>query len=117
MGLAYPGPMLSYRSLSVVTTGATAVTSKSDIYRYYVYNASAGVRYLKIYDKATAPTTSDAPIETWPIPSGGGANASSDSPLLSLTAGLALRASTGVADSDAGAPAANDVVVNFGYRV
>lgn len=78
-------------------------------------------RYIKFYDKATAPLVGDTPklrveippaINTgeagaipYPIPIGG----------LMFSVGLAFRICTGQADSDDTAAAAGDVVFNYAF--
>jgi hypothetical protein len=107
-------PLLTYRNLSVGTTGAVVKSAKGAIFEYYIYNNSAAVLYLKLYDKATAPTSSDTPIRTYPIPATNGANLCVTDGIQFLN-GISIRCTTGVADNDTGAPAANDCVVNIGY--
>ena len=70
---------------------------------------------MKIYNKATAPTQSDTPVMTIPIPAGGAANVEFSNGI-AFAAGISYRASTAVADNDTGAPTANDVVVNLLYK-
>lgn len=80
-------------------------------------NTTASVRYVKVYDKATSPTSADTPVQRWVVPgsTAGGGNNPNSFVGMKFTAGLAFRITTGVADSDATAATANDVVVNFGY--
>lgn len=105
------------RLLSAATTNATAVkTSRGRVYGWYLYNANASVRYLKLYDKASAPTVgTDTPLMTIPIPPGSGANAFSPDGIGFLL-GIGFALTTGVADNDTAAVAANEIVVNLFYR-
>lgn len=107
-------PLLTYRSLSVLATGQVIKAFSGDVLSMYISNNGAAVNYLKFYDKATAPTASDTPILTLPIPL---KSVAPWSPLdgIHFTAGISIRASTGVADSDNTAPGANEVVVNIEY--
>ena len=81
----------------------------------YIYSPSGTQeRYLKIYDKATAPTSADTPVWTIPL--------WSNDPAISLPAsglafanGISIRATTGIADNNNIAPGMNDVVVNLAY--
>lgn len=108
------GPLKTYRNLDVQVTGSIVKANAGAIFDLSVSNSNAAARYLKVYDKATAPTASDTPIRTYylpplsltPVPVSDG---------IKFDFGISLRASTGVADADTGAPTANDVVVNIGY--
>lgn len=79
-------------------------------------NAAAATRYLKLYDKASAPTVgTDAPKMTIAIPAGA-SFALDFSNRVTFTAGLAFALTTGAADSDTGALTAADIVgLNIGY--
>lgn len=111
------GSITSVRSINVLATAGVNLNTKGcQVYRYYCYNVGAATVYLKFYDKSTAPSSSDTPIETWPLPAGGGANAAADSPLLSFTNGLGVRATANLTDSDNTDPAASSVIVDFGIR-
>ena len=108
------GPLKTYRNLDVQTTGSIVKAYAGAIFDLSVSNANAAARFLKVYDKATAPTASDTPIRTYylppasltPIPVSDG---------IKFDNGISLRASTLVADNDNTAPTANDVMVNIGY--
>lgn len=107
-------PLLTYRNLDVGVTGSIIKNAAGDILDITIANTSAALRYVKLYDKATAPDENDTPIRTYPVPIGG-----SISPVvpdgIGFTNGISIRATTGIADNDTGAPTANDVVVNVGY--
>jgi hypothetical protein len=107
-------PLLTYRNINVGVTGAVVKAYPGGIFEYYVYNNGAAVVYLKLYNKATAPTASDTPVRTYAIPATNGANLSIPDGI-GFDTGISIRATTGVADNDTGAPATNDVIVNFGY--
>lgn len=82
----------------------------------WVTNVSSGTRYLKIYDKASAPLSTDTPLITIAIPTMVAINLAV--PLGDLAAqgvvfvnGIGVRGTTGVLDADVGAPAPNDVIL------
>ena len=85
------------------------------LYGYYLFNAAAAVRFVKIYDHADAPTAGETPKLTIGLPAGSAANVSIPDGI-EFAVGIGLRATTGVADNDTGAPSANDVVVNLWYK-
>jgi len=107
-------PLLSYRNIDAQITGSVVKAYAGGIFDLSVSNSNAAARFLKLYDKATAPTASDTPIRTYylppasltpiPVPDG-----------IKFINGISLRASTLVADSDNTAPTTNDVIVNIGY--
>lgn len=93
--------------------------SAGTLYAITAYCPQSAIRYLKLYDKASAPTSADTPIFTHMIPgnaSGAGTNPSLPSFGVALNNGLGIRITTGPTDGDAGAAAANDVVVDITYK-
>ena len=108
-------PSTIYRNLDLGTTGQVVKASAGELTGYFVANRNAAERFVKVYNKATAPTGSDTPVATIPLAGGEKANISiADG--LTFSAGISLRASTGIADNDAGAPSTNDIVVTVWYR-
>lgn len=108
-------PYLTYRNISLSTTGQVIKASSGCIYEYYFYNSGGAIVYIKLYNKATAATSSDTPVRTYAVGAGQGANCAIDLGIQFLT-GIGIRASTGVADNDNTAPGANEVTVNIGFR-
>ena len=106
--------------ISAASTNATSVKgSAGQIYMLTASNINAAVRYLKIYNKASAPTVgTDTPLLVFAIP-GNTAGAGTNIPIpdcgLAFSTGIAFAITTGVATSDTGAVAANELVVNIGY--
>lgn len=108
-----------HRLVSAATTNATSVkASAGQVGFIYAVNLNAAVRYLKLYNKASAPTVgSDTPIATLPIPaSTTGAGFSLTIPDgVNFATGIAYATTTGYADADTGAVAAGEVFVFLGY--
>lgn len=109
------------RVLSAASTNATSVkASAGQVYSIYAHNTNAAVRYLKIYNKASAPTVgTDTPVLTLPIPgntAGAGFVLDTGGIGIAMATGIALAITTGVADSDTAAVAANEIVVNMLYK-
>lgn len=95
------------------TTGVLVATGRRCLHGYSLHNVSAGKRYVKLYNKATAPTVgTDTPVRvvcieanslvTVAMPHG-----------LTFPLGIGFGITTGIADNDTTAPSANDVLVNF----
>ena len=112
--------MTPYKLISAASTNATSVSASARrVGHIACYNTYASPRYLKVYDKATAPTVgTDTPVQVILIPGATSTGAGNNLPLaqpLSLTLGLAFALTTGMADSDTGAVGATEIVVNLGY--
>jgi hypothetical protein len=105
----------TYRNLDTQPTGQNIKSTPGEVAGWYISNTNAAVRYVKLYDKATAPTNGDTPKLTIGIPANSAANVMAPAGI-DFTLGIGIRATTGVADNDTGAPTANDVVVNLFYK-
>lgn len=115
------GGLLISRTLSAATTNATSVkASAGQVYLIQATNINAAVRYLKLYNKASAPTVgTDVPVLTLLLP----ASATIPTPLyieaeqgIQFTTGIALALTTGIADGDSAAVAANEIIVSLFYK-
>jgi hypothetical protein len=109
-----------HKLISANTTNATSVkASAGKVYSIQVFNNNASQRFFKFYDKATAPTVgTDTPVKVIAIPgntSGSGAVLAWGRGL-TFANGVAYALTTGVADSDTNAVAANEIVVNVDYK-
>lgn len=103
---------------AAATTNATSVkASVGWLFAVTVYNTTAAVKYLKLYNKASAPTVgTDTPVLTYAIPPNGQLAISRPFPDYFST-GIAYALTGGAADSDTTALAAGDVVgLNLEYR-
>jgi hypothetical protein len=104
--------------ISANTTNATSVKgSPGDIGGIQAYNNTATIGYLKLYDKASAPTVgTDIPVKTILIPantSGAGTNISFASPGVSFINGIAFAITGSIGDADTTVVAANAFVINL----
>lgn len=115
------GGLTPGKLISAVSTNATNVKGSAGVLGFLtVSNINAAARYLKVYDKATAPTVgTDVPKFTFLIP-GNTAGAGTNIPLpergIAFASGIGLALTTGVGDTDTGAVAANEIVVNYGWN-
>jgi hypothetical protein len=104
-----------FRLISAASTNATSLkASAGTLYSLYVVNLNAAVRYLKFYNKASSPTVgTDTPVATFPIPASttGAGFAINLDPGFDFATGIAYATTTGAADSDTGAVAANEIFV------
>jgi len=109
------GGSTPYRNLDLGTTGKVVKNSAGQLYNYFISNNAAAARFVKFYDKATAPTDGDTPIWTFQLPPGAAANVAFPNGI-AFANGISIRGTTGVADNDTGAPSTNDIIVNLGYK-
>lgn len=119
--LSTPGPdgagLKNSRTISAATTNATVVKATAGrVYRIIVSNVNAAARYLKLYNKATAPTVgTDVPVITLLLPAASQQQLDLSDLGLDFSAGIGFALTTGVADTDVAAVAANEHVVNILY--
>lgn len=110
--------MLPHKKISAATTNATSLLSKPGVIgALHVINTTATKAYLKLYDKATAPTVgSDTPVMTLAIPaSTDGAGFTWTAPI-SFGAGIAYAITGAAADNDTTAVGAGDIILNAVYE-
>ncbi len=110
------GGATPYKLISAATTNATSVkASAGQIYSIVAMNSNASARYLKLYNKASAPTVgTDTPVQVYMLPGGGGVTITLPVGMIFST-GIALATTTGAADSDTGAVALSEIVINLTY--
>jgi hypothetical protein len=107
--------------VSAASTNATLIKSSAGTLGYVTAsNINASPRYLKLYNKASAPTVgTDVPVHTFLIP-GNTAGAGTNIPLppqgIKFATGIALALTTGATDTDSAAVALNEILVNYGYN-
>lgn len=105
---------IPYHNLSAASTNSTNVKgSAAQMYGYAISNTNASARYVKFYDKSTAPTIgTDTPKHTIEVP-GSSIVIRAFPEGLHFSNGFGWGTTTGVADSDTGAVGSNDLVVDF----
>lgn len=102
---------------SAATTNATSVkASAGTVYSVTASNTSASPRYVKLYNKASAPTVgTDVPVLTIPVPAGGAINVPFGATGHRFATGIALAITANAADSDTTAVVASEVKVATAY--
>ena len=106
-------PTSTFVNSAATTNGALVVGTAANLLSVTATNVGAAVRYLKLYNKATAPTVgTDIPVLVIPIPAGGmvalGGGAAA---LARFTLGLGYAITAGAADTDTAAVIASEVKV------
>ena len=117
---ATSGDLTIFRSIDLDETEEEVKATAGQVYAVWVNNNAVSTRFLKFYNATAANVTvgTTTPVLTLAMPG----NASDDvSGVFSLPHGIAfstaicVAATTGIADNDTGAPAANDCIVNVFY--
>jgi hypothetical protein len=111
------GGATTFHVVSAATTNATSIkASAGQVYGYSVYNANAAVRFVKLFNKASAPTLgTDVPARTIGIPPGAQVAETFENGLAYGT-GIAIATTTGIADLDVAAVALSDLSINLDYK-
>jgi len=112
------------RTLSAASTNSTnAKGSAGQVYGWYIVNTSAALKYVKLYNKATAPTCgTDTPVITLAIPAASATGIAGAGSNVDFSGGIAFSTGIGycitgaVADNDTTAVASNDVILNLFYK-
>lgn len=110
-----------FRLLSANTTNSNNIKAGAgQIYGFVITNTNASARFVKLYNKATAPTVgTDTPAMTLVIPgnaSGAGMVAAEFSSGIAFGTGIGIGITAVVTDADTTAVATNEVVVNLFYK-
>ena len=104
-----------FRSLALANTGVSATTSATRVFGWSVTNSAATIRYLKLYNKATAAASTDTPVFTIGIPTlqtvnfyiSGGVN---------FPLGLSARCVTEAADNGTTGAATGEVLTHILHK-
>lgn len=130
LGLSQASAQVSFRADSQITVSSyisvnntTAVLIKPTsgvVYSIDGFNNSTTLAYVKLYNSASATCGSGTPAARYLIPygtssAGGGFNISNINGDV-YPAGISMCITTGIADSDTGAPAANAYIVNIHWK-
>lgn len=115
------GGLSFYKTIDLDETEEEVKATAGQVYSIYAFNAATTKRYLKVYNATAASVAvgTTTPDLTFVIPTdgstGGGIFLKWPQGLAFGTA-ITIAATTGLADNDTGAPAANDVIVMVGYK-
>jgi hypothetical protein len=108
-----------YKLISTASTNANVVkASAGNLYSILAIGSTSNIYYLKLYNKATAPSVGvDVPVMTIPVPGNiQGAGVSIPFSIgVNFSLGIAIAITSGSADINTGAVGANEVIVNLTY--
>lgn len=115
LGANTAGGWTPSKKISAATTNATSLkASAGQIGELYGTNNAGTWAYLKLYDKASAPTVgTDVPVHVIGLPPNSGGQLAVPAGLQFAT-GIAYAITGGIADADTTAVALNQVAINFG---
>lgn len=112
-------PAVQLHTMICDTTNENLISASArKLWGIEVFSLDATPVYVKLYDKATAPSESDTPIYRSGTPSnataanGAGRQAGPWPVYVALTNGLGIRVVTGLTDASDGALTADEVIVN-----
>jgi len=114
---ATSGGLSIYRSIDLDESEEEVKATAGQLFGWYLYNAAASARYLKFYNATAANVTvgTTTPVLTIPVAAGAAANVEFSNGIAFGTA-ISAAVTTGLADADTGAPAANDFIINILYK-
>lgn len=102
--------------MSAASVNATVVkAAKGKVYGFQIFNTTASAKYVRLYNKATAPSGADTPVRRIMVPANGVASYHVGQGLDGFGAGIAFTATGAPADADATALAAGDLIINIDY--
>lgn len=113
-GLTYE-EFTTYSALDVAATGIVVKSSAGTLGGLTLHNTSAGARYVKLYNKASAATSGDTPKLRFHLAAGASLSVSLPGGV-PFAAGIGVRAVTGAADNDNTGATTNDVLINLFYK-
>ena len=105
-----------YRNIVADAAGILVLARPGSVFGYEIYNAAAAARFVKLYDVSVAPTVgTTTPAITIGIQATTRISVEFRGGIYFPT-GIGIGTTTGILDSDTGAPAVNDVVINLFYK-
>jgi hypothetical protein len=107
-----------FRSIDLDESEEEVKGTEGVVFSIYASNTNASARWLKLYNATAANVTvgTTTPVATFYLPPSGANPVKIDlAHGLRFSTAITAAATTGVADSDTGAPGANEVVVVIGY--
>ncbi|VTR96054.1 Uncharacterized protein OS=Sorangium cellulosum So0157-2 GN=SCE1572_38740 PE=4 SV=1 [Gemmata massiliana] len=116
---ATAGGTTPYSFLSTAAVQAAAIkASAGQVYGLRFFNKGAAPVYVRLYNQTTTPGTSDAPVYRCLVPgnTSGGGFVDTIPPGVVFTTGIGIRVTGAIADNDATALAANEVLGNVLYK-
>lgn len=105
-----------YVNLDLQNTGVVVTGAKAQLHSWEVFNSDTEPLYVKLYDKATQPTSGDTPIRVWEVMPGNAPFQGGVVNGIAFANGIGIRCTKGRAHADNTAPTANTCLINLGHR-
>lgn len=105
----------TFRSLALADAGVVVAAQKSILCGWSITNINAAIRFVKLYNKATAAAAADTPVLVIGIPPGATVSQSIPNGIL-FPAGISARGVTTIPDAGATGNAANEIVTQLFYQ-
>ena len=104
------GGLSAHKIISAASTNLTFIKKGGGtVYSITLFNKTNADKYVRLFDKASAPVNADISIATYAIPADDSLNISL--PVgIEFKLGIGMNLTTGSADGDTGAVAAGDIV-------
>jgi len=116
----HPEDLITARTTSAGDTGVVLQSGECRCVGFMITNiVGAAARYVKIYDKATAPTASDTPLFVVSLAAAGAAGSTVSFVIPNATRftyGIAVRCTTAGADNSTAGATTGDVSITAFYR-
>lgn len=105
-----------FHLVSAATTNATSVkASAGDLHGYHIYNNSSEPRKVAFHNTAGTPTAGASVLFSLVIAPNSGANLEAGKGQIPFSTGIGITTTSGLADNDATAVEANDLIINILY--
>jgi hypothetical protein len=110
-------PTTSFINSAATTNATSTKASAGTVWSITATNSNAAARFLKLYNKASAPTVgTDVPVQTYAIPANGAPLLVSGSATGNrFSTGIALAITAAITDADTTAVAASEIKVAISY--
>jgi hypothetical protein len=121
IGVRTSGGATPFKNIDVDETEDAIKATAGQLYWLYCFNATNAILYVKLYDDTVANVIVGTTVPTMTLPVPGNNDTDGAGVTFSLPMGIAfataitIACTTGVADNDAGAPAANAMIVSGAY--
>lgn len=114
---ATAGGLLQFRRIATADANAAVVKAAAGrVYGYAVANTSTSAKFVKLFNKSSAPSLGvDVALRTIMIPAGGIAAYHIGQGLAGFSAGIAITATGLAPDADGTALAAGDLIIQIDY--
>jgi len=109
-------PTTTFTNSAASTNATVTKASAGTVWSILASNINAATRYLKLYNKAAAPTVgTDIPVIVIPIPAGQTVNFHGGSNGIRFATGIGWALTTGAADNDTGAVSASEHKIGISF--